>query len=87
MTGKKDFLRNLNSNFPYTIGLHNVAEDIALHEGIAYLSPKLTLFNVLYLPYLRCNLIYEAQLAWDNHCFIYLFDELFYTGPYLDNAN
>ncbi|KAI5667209.1 hypothetical protein M9H77_17062 [Catharanthus roseus] len=41
MTGRKDFLSNLNNVYPYSIGQPNGAKAVALEEGTVSLTPRL----------------------------------------------
>lgn len=69
-------MQNLNSIYPYIIGLPNNVETVALQEWVFHLNPKLKLPSVLCIPELKCNLISLHQLAWDSKCFVTLSDNL-----------
>lgn len=57
MIGRKEFLRTLNSVYPFTIGLPNGAEVIAVQAGSVPLPPKFKIYNVLCIMNLDFNLI------------------------------
>lgn len=63
MTGRKDFLTNLNNTYPYLVGLPNGNKAIARQEGTVSLNPHLKLLSVFYILDLKYNLISLAQLA------------------------
>lgn len=72
MIGRKDLLKNLQSGGPYFICLPNGSEVIAIEQGGVYLGPNFNVRNVLFIPELKCNLIFLGQLMEDTNRFIFV---------------
>lgn len=60
--GKKDFLTNLHSIPPNIIEIPNGNEAVACKKGSACVGPNLKIHNILFMPYIKCNLISLGEL-------------------------
>ena len=67
MTDTYECLNDLRDIMPCLIGLPNEVETKALKEGTVTLGEKLKLRHVLFMPRLKCNLIYVSQLLDDSN--------------------
>ena len=68
MTGNLAQLSNVEGTRPIPIRLPNGGYSMATKRGSVQLSPKLTLYDVLFVPDLDCNLISIAQLIEELFC-------------------
>lgn len=62
MTCHRDILFNVVDIAPVFITLLNGAQTTSCHEGNIFFSSKLLLQNVLYVPNLKCYLVFIPQL-------------------------
>jgi len=62
MTGFLGLLYEVQDLEPISVELPNGTETMATKTGSIFLSPKLKLKNVLFVPGLNCSLISTAQL-------------------------
>ena len=67
MTSTYECLNDLRDIMPYPVGLPNGVKTKALKEGTMTLGEKLKLQHVLFMPKLKCNLIYVLQLLDDSN--------------------
>ena len=70
MTENINLLRDIHEVLPIEVQLPNGAYTSAIKRGFAYLSPNITLKDVLYVPKLNCNLISVGQLIDDLSCIV-----------------
>jgi len=68
MTGDLRLLLNVYNIATIPVGLPNKKIVFASKRGMVRLSPKLILNDVLFVHYLKCNLISIAQLVEDLYC-------------------
>lgn len=79
---QEKLLATVKSLYPFTIELPIGGKTIALQEGIVHLSPEFKIHNVLFIPELKCNLIYLAQLPRHSNCFVtFSYDVLYKAVP------
>lgn len=69
MTGRKDFLHNLQPIYPYIIGLPNGAETVAVEKRIVNLGSNFKIHDVQFIPNLKCNLISLGRVIDYANCF------------------
>ena len=67
MTGTYECLNDLHDIMSCSVGLPNGVETKALKKGTMTLGEKLKLQHVLFMPKLKCNLIYVLQLLDDSN--------------------
>lgn len=68
MTGDLAFLHDVNEAIPILVILPNRTTTTSTKKGRVALSEKITLFDVLFVPNLACNLISIPQLTLELNC-------------------
>ena len=75
MMGDLNLIQDLKHVFPISIGLPNGTHVFACKEGSTTLNNRMTLNSVLYVPSLKCNLIFIAKLCQELNCSVTFFDD------------
>jgi len=69
-------LQETEKILPVSIGLPNGTHTVVPYQGIVILGGKLKLSDVLYVPYLQCNLISIARVCKDLSFSLAYFDDI-----------
>lgn len=72
MTGELSFLKNIVSIPPCLVGFADGNKTYATHTGVFYISNRIVLTNVLFVPNLNCSLISVSKLLRQTNCFVLL---------------
>lgn len=70
MSGNALLLNDLCDEPPYLVNLPNGSMTVALKTGTVTLINNIKLHHVLYVPQLKCNLIFMFKLTIENNCLL-----------------
>lgn len=75
MTGDLTMLQEIHGAQPISIGLPNGTYTLASKQGTMRLRGKMKLSNVLFVPSLKCNLVFIAKICKELNCAVTFFED------------